>query len=221
MSVTTKVHKIATLGADASSKLASVLDEANRMMKYTMRADLYEQYAQYGGTSGGTSLDQSSLNDTISAIEVGTTTKITLDSTNPRQAGDEVTISGVRDKGLYRLNGRQSILSVEDGSTYNFDIDTEDASAYTSGGLIYEVLLDDLETAEANFAVYQLITAIKDIKEGDIGIIPTSKSWGDGNYNPADIKEINRLRDWFYNNAVQICEYHNSGNTSSLRMFLI
>lgn len=195
--VTTKAQSFASLGTSATAKItANLLARANSMLAGLLGGELYAKY----------SAPQTA--DTISAIELGSTTKITISSAHFRRTGSYVGISGIDDDGLWQLNGRHKIEYVEGsvGTEFTIAIDSSDyeSVAYTSGGEVIDGIWDEIQDAEAYLLLSILIPACVDIKKGDIGVIPQTVEWGEGNATKAYIDEINKFAQGFYDEAIEI-----------------
>ena len=192
--VKSKAIEFATLGNKPVEKItANLLIRANRKLKSFIPADIYAQYSASSAIAA----------DVISAIELGTTTKITIASANYRTDGSYVYISGIIDKGLYGLNGRHILSHVvgSGGLIYTIDVDTSlyEGCAYTSGGTMIDSIWDALQNAEAYVLLSLLIPTCIDVKIGDIGVLPENTEWGQGNTKESKIYQLQSLSDWYLN----------------------
>lgn len=205
--VTTKAQAFASLGPDAVTKITTnLLARANYKLSELLGAELYAKYSAPVTA------------DTISSITLGSKTTITISSAHYRRTGSYVRIYDIVDNGLWQLNGRHKIEYVEGSGALSFyvDIDTSDYEevAYTSGGKVIDGIVDEIQDAEAFILLWYLLPGLVDIKLGDVGVMPNTVEYGDGNITKSLMDELNKLANGFYNKAIEIIN-KNRGNGST------
>lgn len=214
MSVTTKATAFASLGTRATAKItATLLSIANKKLAKLLGGELYSKYSA------------SATADIISAIELGSTTKIIISSAHFRRSGSFVGISGITDNGLWQLNGRHQIDYVDGSSATKFTIPINSSDyesvAYTSGGEVIDGIWDEIEDAEAYLLLSVLIPACIDITPGDIGVIPNTQQWGEGSATKSYFDELQKYANRFYNMAVSIIQSNVGDGESSDGVLII
>ena len=204
----TRAIALASLGVNAVTKITDPLE--NRATSKFANLLGYEQFAKY-------SVPQTA--DTITAIEFGSTTKITINSAHYRYSGSYVYISGIINDGLWRLNGRHKITYVEGSSATQFTIPIDSSNyesvAYTSGGEVVDGIWSELLDAEAYLLLWYLIPACIDIKDGDFGVINQTKEWGEGSATNGYMDEIEKVAQNFYDKALEIIMKNKGDGDSS------
>lgn len=208
LNVKDKAQSFASLGSSAVDKITdALLSVANSKLAELIGGELYAKYSK------------PITADTISSITLGSRTMITISSAHYRRTGSYVYLYGIIDNGLWQLNGRHEIEYVEGSGALSFYIDIDTSSyenvAYTSGGKVIDGIVDEIQDAEAFLLLWYLIPTCIDIKKGDIGVIPQTIEYGEGNATKSFMDELDKLANGFYEKAISIIKKNlGDGDTS-------